>query len=363
MNILYTNFHMHGGGGHDTYIKTLAKNSCHNIYVACPASSSLYQSLKQDQFPNLIALDYPSKPKELLSIFKSTLQLAKIITARDIDIVHTNGSPDNRIALYARMLCRKKFKIVFTRHNSIPIHGIISKWRWMKCNDAAIFVSQSIYKTIGVPVTVKKIFVVRNGIDTHFWQPCQSTNKSDKIKLVSTAGTAHYKGWQYLINALKLLPEHQRNMFEVTIAGHLPDIELRNRLCDGNWLPEIVTFTGFHANPKEILLNADIGFVLSDAIETISFACREMMAMRLPVIVSDFGGLPENITDSNDGWVVPTGDIQQIARVLEVIADMSANELDKMKENARNKAQKEFSIVKMIEETNRFYEAVSPQVL
>ncbi|VFS47348.1 glycosyltransferase [Budvicia aquatica] len=109
------------------------------------------------------------------------------------------------------------------------------------------------------------------------------------------------------------------------------------------------------SEPYRTLLNADIGFVLSDAVETISFACREMMSAGLPVIVSDFGGLPENITPGMDGWVTPVGDETALAALLLEMSALSPTQLTEMKQQARGKAEREFGIESMIAQTHQVY--------
>ncbi|WP_051323446.1 glycosyltransferase family 4 protein [Budvicia aquatica] len=355
MNILYTNFHVAGGGGHDVYIRTLLKQSTHRTYVACPKSSYLYRSLTRDNVANVLALDFPGRLSQSVHLVTQLRRLLTIIAEHQIDIIHTNGSADNRLVSYARLLSRRHFKHVFTKHNGFPVRGPISQWRFLKANHAIIFVSQSIYQSIGFSVQSDKIVVIRNGVDTDYWRPPVTVIPSAQIRLVSIAGTSGYKGWHYLINALKLLPESVRHRFTVTIVGTLPDIATRLERCRGDWLPEQVTFTGFMSEPYRTLLNADIGFVLSDAVETISFACREMMSAGLPVIVSDFGGLPENITPGMDGWVTPVGDETALAALLLEMSALSPTQLTQMKQQARCKAEREFGIESMIAQTHQVY--------
>ncbi|VFS49025.1 colanic acid biosynthesis glycosyltransferase WcaL [Budvicia aquatica] len=185
---------------------------------------------------------------------------------------------------------------------------------------------------------------------------------SAQIRLVSIAGTSGYKGWHYLINALKLLPASVHSRFTVTIVGTLPDRATRLERCRGDWLAEQVTFTGFMSEPYRALLNADIGFVLSDAVETISFACREMMSAGLPVIVSDFGGLPENITLGIDGWVTPVGDETALAALLLEMSALSPTQLAEMKHQARRKAEREFGVESMINQTHQVYARVMSSI-
>lgn len=116
--------------------------------------------------------------------------------------------------------------------------------------------------------------------------------------------------------------------------------------------------TGFLTEPQDALKEADIGFVLSTDIETISFACREMMSAGLPVIVSDYGGLAENITAEVDGWVTPAGDTVALSHLLLNIITLSSAELLNMKKNARKKSEMEFGKEMMINKTHLIYKKV-----
>ena len=260
------------------------------------------------------------------------------------------------MAAYSRLICKRKFRLIYTKHNSIPVQGCLSRWRFLRINHAAIFVSRSIFRSIGFPVKARNVYIVRNGVDTQRWLPPQRPTGGTVIRLLSIAGTSQYKGWHYLIAALKLLPETTRARFSVVIAGHLPSAELLQQLCHGDYLPQQVRFSGFLSQPERAVTDADIGFVLSDSIETISFACREMMSAGLPVIVSDFGGLAENITEAQDGWVLPVRDVNALAGLLQRISRMQPVELDAMKQQARRKAEDEFDVGRMRDQTHQIYQ-------
>jgi glycosyltransferase involved in cell wall biosynthesis len=98
----------------------------------------------------------------------------------------------------------------------------------------------------------------------------------------------------------------------------------------------------------------DAGFVLSHAVETISFACREMMAMGKPVLVSDYAGLPENIDEAVDGFVVPVRDRDAIAAAIQRMLDARAH-LPAMGAAARRKAERDFGLASFIAATAAVY--------
>ncbi|MDL2314328.1 glycosyltransferase family 4 protein [Desulfovibrio sp. OttesenSCG-928-C14] len=353
MNILYTNFHYGPGGGHTTYILALVRNQRHRKYVACPPQSLLYRTLEEQGFDGLIPLDFPHRLHELPRIVKNSFALKKIIAEKEIDLVHTNGSADNLTAMYARWLSGKKFKVVLTKHNTHKIRGAISNARFKNFNDAVIFVTDFIFEAIGLPNDSPKYHVVENGIDPEYWKKTEEISTSaDCLTLVSNAGTTLRKGWTYLAEALATLPQADRARLKVQVLGRLgedlaEEMERAKRISG-------MEFPGFH-DPRPFLEKGDVGFILSYAGEACSFACREMMSMALPVLVSDYSGHVKNVDDSC-GWVTRARDVESIREALLKILSLSAEEISTMKAAARAKAEKYFSIDTMLEATNRVYD-------
>jgi L-malate glycosyltransferase len=111
---------------------------------------------------------------------------------------------------------------------------------------------------------------------------------------------------------------------------------------------------GFVEDVKSYIRAFDVGFVVSYAVETVSFACREMMAMGKPVIVTRYAGLPENIADGSDGWIVPPHDPPALAKTLAQILE-ERDALGAMGRRARAKAEREFSLHDFIDQTERVY--------
>jgi glycosyltransferase involved in cell wall biosynthesis len=117
-----------------------------------------------------------------------------------------------------------------------------------------------------------------------------------------------------------------------------------------------VHFTGPLEDVRAFVAALDVGFVLSWR-ETISFACREMMAMGVPVIVSNHGGLPENIDDSRNGWIVDCHDIDAIARLVQYLATHS-DEVARMGIAAKLRAQSAFGLSAYVAATENVYHQV-----
>ena len=352
-NILYTNFHRHDGGGHTTYILSLLKNSEHNCFVACPSTSGLYETLRAQGYDKLIPLEFPSKLKNFSAVLKSAFALRQAIVRHKIDIVHTNGSNDNRMALYASLLTLRRFKVVYTKHNTIRIKNPVSRLRLNKFNAAVIFMGDFI-EYLGLDKGNPRYHVIPNCIDLDYWKRRAPLSTGGHITLISNAGASRHKGWHHLMEAIAGLEAAEKSRLSVCmLARHEPEMEKElaeaGNICD-------FQYPGFLSDARPELEKADVGFVLSYK-EACSFACREMLAMSLPVIVSDFMILVNNINEKC-GWVTKAKDADSIRAVLRQILALPPQELEAMKIAARAKAEADFSLEKMAKDTNAVYAAI-----
>ena len=106
-----------------------------------------------------------------------------------------------------------------------------------------------------------------------------------------------------------------------------------------------VTFVGKVADPKEILSMADI-FILPSETESFGLSALEAMAMKVPVISTNSGGLPELNKEGFTGFLSNVGDFESMANnSLKLLLDDSLHK--QFKENAFEHAKK-FDIEKIL---------------
>jgi glycosyltransferase involved in cell wall biosynthesis len=103
-----------------------------------------------------------------------------------------------------------------------------------------------------------------------------------------------------------------------------------------------------------MLAACDVGFVLSYQ-EALSFACREMMALGLPALVTRVGGLPENLTEGENGWIVEVRDTSGMTEVLRQIADQPER-LRQFGAAARRHAEQWFNLFDFATQTLAIYQ-------
>lgn len=314
MKILYTNFHTGDGGGHTTYILNLAAalGPRHRVTIAAPRSSRLYLYARQIPGVEVVAMGFRNT---LTSMIGTGLALRRLIEKHGFDIVHVNGSADHRIAMLAAMgLGRDSPCIVFTKHNDLPARGVTTWFKGKLGTDSVICVSAYTRRRLAQTVYGRKVNrVVRHGIDLGRFAPVSAAAVSrirsrflpgipeDALVVGSVAGMDDNKGWLDMVTAVAMLPDSLRKRVHIVLAGQLPDATQRSRVA-ALGMTRQVTYTGMLRDVRPAVALMDVGFVLSQR-ETLSFACREMMAMGKPVIVSDTGGLPENVTLARmGGW-------------------------------------------------------------
>ena len=88
----------------------------------------------------------------------------------------------------------------------------------------------------------------------------------------------------------------------------------------------------------------DVGFLLSESIEAVSFAARELMAMGKPLISSNYAGLVENVDDRLNGRLSKCGDADGVAEAILGSSGSMRPALAEVSRNARLKAERVFSV-------------------
>jgi glycosyltransferase involved in cell wall biosynthesis len=370
MKLLFTNFHDGDGGGHTTYIIGLARglSGRHEVHVAAPPGSRLNREARAIAGVHVLDQPFPNGMGRLPARHRARRQLAACLRREHFDIVHVNGSADHRLVMSALRGLRPRPAVVLTKHNSKPMTGLGHRWRSRFGTDQVIAVCEFVRRQVQAsPYARCRIATVFNGVDIVGFAPrapdpmqraawLAPTAGDGALLVGSNAGTAHYKGWMDLVEALASLAPEERARLRVVLAGGMPKAGDLARI-DELGLAAQVHFTGRLDDVRPMVAALDVGFVLSWDVETISFACREMMAMGKPVLVSDYAGLPENIRQGEDGWVVPARDRTAIAAVLRRLLD-ERDGLPAMGMAARAHAEAEFGMERFVDATEAVYAAL-----
>ena len=179
---------------------------------------------------------------------------------------------------------------------------------------------------IALGLEPSKVFVHPWGVDTTFFRPAPerearvrtSSRGAQTLRVVSVGRLHWVKGYEF---ALQALAQVRRAGVEIeyTIIGNADDKELLVVLATVRdlGLESQVHLRGRLSRNEvvEALQAADV-FLLASLCEGLSTATLEAMAVGLPVVVTDVGGMREAVTDGIEGRVVPPRDPAAIAAAL-----------------------------------------------
>jgi glycosyltransferase involved in cell wall biosynthesis len=123
-----------------------------------------------------------------------------------------------------------------------------------------------------------------------------------------------------------------------------------------NNLSDLVILTGERADIPEILAASTI-FVLSSLWEGLPYTIIEAMISGLPIVATSVGGIPELIENGKTGFIVPPASPYKMA---EAINKLLENEelCIKMGKEGQKKALREFTLNRMITQTQDLYKEV-----
>ncbi|MCE0522869.1 MAG: glycosyltransferase family 4 protein [Methylacidiphilales bacterium] len=364
--ILLTNFHLGTGGGHRTYLLSLLKSPLarqFDLALACPATSSI-NILARENGNTVFDHYFPGSLKDFFQVVASVRNLERIHRQFPFDIIHCNGSRDHWIAIYWKTFYRRAAKIVRSRHAVKKIgNDFVHAWAYNRATALNIFVSHGMIPLCEPPGKLKleNARVIPNGIDTEHFQP----RKRD-VDLAARLGIGDS---DFVIGSNAGLGTHKRaDLMLQAAAGlssrdHLKILLLGEKRAAGNCL-QLARQLGLEKNlvcegmvddVRPYLSLMDLGFVLSESIETSSYAAKEMMAMGIPLVCSRYSGLPENIDEGKNGFLVAPGDIENLRKCVTVFLNLSPSEKAAFHAHSRDKAVREFSRQRQMESLAQAY--------
>jgi colanic acid/amylovoran biosynthesis glycosyltransferase len=177
----------------------------------------------------------------------------------------------------------------------------------------------------GCPVD-KPHQLIAPAIDLAFFDPYLKEQAADShaterpLRILSVGRLEWIKGYEYALEAVNIIKDAGIN-FEYHIIGNGNYLEALSFARYQMGLEEQVQLLGGRSQ-SDVLAEmnwADV-FLHAAVSEGFSNAVLEAQAMKLPVVCSDAGGLPENVVDGVSGFVVPRRNPKALAEKLSLLA-------------------------------------------
>jgi glycosyltransferase involved in cell wall biosynthesis len=191
-------------------------------------------------------------------------------------------------------------------------------------HDIVIAVSDAVnrYEVLRGGLSAAHIVTLYNGIDIARFTPEAQTSRAiirqalgvpaEVPLIVTVAVLRREKGIQYLIEAW---PEIISSIPEAycLIVGEGEYEDTLKMLTKNYGVANRVLFAGARSDIPELLGSSDL-FVLPTLGDVLPTVLAEAMAMRLPIVASEVGGIPEMVEHTKNGLLIPPADPSRLAK-------------------------------------------------
>jgi len=294
---------------------------------------------------------------------KAVKALAEQLAEFKPDIVSTHSS---KAGIVGRLAARKlRIPSIYTAHGwcfldtTGPLTAFIGWQAEVYCakfTSKIITVSESdrelaIRKKLCDPA---KIIAVHNGMPDigpeHFASPGEEANP---VHLVMIARFSTQKDHESLLKALAELKDMN---WRLSLVGDGPDEQKVRGLVQQLGISEKVVFVGSVKSVIDILKSAHV-YILTTFSEGLPRSIIEAMRAGLPVVSNRVAGIPEQVENGRNGYVLEIQDVEGIKSNLAKLID-DATLRTQMGQESRKLYEERFTSERLIEETYRVYEQV-----
>jgi len=368
-------------GGAQKYVLELAKYFAkdNEIHVAFGEIKNKDQKFL-NSFKHLniktIPIPYLVRKVDFAKDYLALIEILKIYNAGKYNLVHLNSSKVSLLGslaakMYATNIMNTSLRIIYTAHGFV-FNEPISKFK-KKLYKFSEKISTSLENVI---ITVseadrqsaldnkigyeKKLITIHNGIDidnTNFYDRDTALKKLglDKHKKYFGTIASFYKtkGYEYLIEAVKILSEAKSSLLDTyqwILIGDGPELENIKQLISSNNLNKYFKLLGSKDNAYKYL-QAFEAFILPSVKEGLPYTILEAGLAKIPVIATKVGGVVEILEDKKTGLLISPANPLALANAIKEINKYDQNMIEKNYQNIR----KNFNLKQTLQKTKDIY--------
>ena len=312
--------------------------------------------------------------RKIIKAISVILRVLKIRLFGQIDILFYPPSGPNKIPFYRDFLLlffirRLARKIIFQFHAGgfdLLLNKLNSSEKFLalkvyKMPEATIVLSSNQKSEIEW-IKSKEIYIVPNGIEDHYSNSSLTRRTLKIIKILTVGIISETKGILISIETARILKENNYK-FMWNFIGDFQSTKLKQEIESKivkYGLKEFVNFPGsfFGKEKFSFYSNADLFCFPSFDIEAMPLVILEAMMMSLPIVTTNWRGIPDIIENKKNGLLVPIKDSIKLAEVIEKL--INDRELrNELAINARKKYLNEFTIERHLKRMEEAFKDVA----
>ena len=311
--------------------------------------------------------DYPLFKYEPYELALSS-KLFDVISKHKIDVLHVHYAIPHAYAAYmAKKILKENgynIPIITTLHGTdITLVGNNPFYKpavtfSINKSDIVTCVSKSLMEDTREFFGIKReIKVIPNFIDIDKYAKkhnlCQGNMLAqDDEKII--VHVSNFRPLKRIIDVLKIFEKiNQKINSKLIMVGDGPDKKKAKEFLRKNNLKNKLIFLGKTSEVDEILCSSDL-FLLPSEKESFGLAALEAMALKVPVISTNTGGLKDLNINGNSGYTSDIGDIDSMAK--NAIKILSDDSLEKKYRNQAFENAKKYDIKTVIPLYEKIYD-------
>ena len=207
-----------------------------------------------------------------------------------------------------------------------------------------------------------KIYVIHSSVrDSLLTGDVHQKIKGTKLEILSVGRFHWKKGYHYGLDTMKMLKESKIDFHYTIVAqGDVPE-EITFLMNEYDLSNEVTIIPGLQYGTLIDKLKSSHVLLLPSVEEGIANVVLEAMAVGVPVITTDCGGMNEVVTDEINGFIVKVRNPEAVAQKISALLGKTENELSLMTSHAREKIRNEFSRQGQIEQFHSFYNKLATE--
>lgn len=255
--------------------------------------------------------------RRIVSLLGSTAAYVRVLRAVKPRLIYSNTIRNGLEVVVARMLGIRTLVHV---HEGETIMRHYARGLRIASLFTTYFVCVSQYSARSLQTVVgRKASVVPNGIRVKGAIPFAQRRAADSVlTLGMVGGIQPNKGQHVAIDAVATLMSERKLPVRLRLYGEVEDAAYRQRIGEQIVrlkLEPLVEFCGSVANRDEIYSGIDI-LVLASFDEAFPRVLLEAFTYSRPVVASRVGGVPEIVSDNENGLLVPPGNAAKLAEAI-----------------------------------------------
>lgn len=326
-----------------------------------------------DDYPRIFyhevhVTDYPLFQYPPYSLALSS-RMAEVARTANLDLLHVHYAIPHSVSawLASQMVDERRLPVVTTLHGTdVTLVGMdpsylpITRFSIEK-SDGVTAISEHLRSQTHDVLGVKRpIRVIHNSVNCEVYRPGSDPKLRGRYAAADEKILIHLSNFRPVKRVLdcvrafaKMVP---RVAARLLMVGDGPDRVPAELLARELGVGDRVAFLGKQMRVAHLLPIADVMLVPSE-MESFGLAALEAMACGVPAVASRVGGLPEVVTDGEDGFLVPVGDTDAVAAAaLRLLEDEAL--YSRIAAAARRTAETRFAATKIVPQYEDFYREI-----